>query len=317
MSMRRLLPPALAVTTALILAGCPGPEIRKIDPDPFAQSQASPSPAAMVEPRPDADVAPRAFLPAPSQQIPRDAQTLAEELQTTTLALRDAIDSWRSHGDTSTYPPRDDVQLLALYQQRIYRVLGRDSRLATRTIARLPKRLRGEARANTSAAANLFSLVTPVSGSPGFTTADPLPAGRLLKHYREAESRFGVAWEVLAAINSVETRFNRITSSSTAGAQGPMQFIPSTWAAYGMGGDIHDPRDAIIGAANYLRASGAPGDYRRALYAYNPSLDYVDAIWAYARQIMQDERDYFAYYNWQVFVLTTSGDRRLTGPGLE
>lgn len=167
MSMRRLLLPALAVATALILAGCPGPEIRKIDPDPFAQSKASPSPAAiMVEPRPDADVAPRAFLPAPSQRIPRDAQTLAEELQTTTLALRDSVESWRSHGDISTYPPPENVQLLALYQQRIYRVLGQDSKLATRTIARLPQRLQGEARANASAAANLFSLVTPVSGSP-------------------------------------------------------------------------------------------------------------------------------------------------------
>jgi soluble lytic murein transglycosylase-like protein len=317
MAKPRLISVALAVATALVLAACPGPKIKKINPDPFAASQGQASPAeGMTEPRPHTDVAPRALLPGPSRQIPRDARRLAEELEATTVALRDAIDAWRARGDPSAYPPPEDVELLALYQQRIYRVLGRDSKLANATIERLPKRLRSEARANTSAAANLFSLVTPVSGSPGFTTAKPLPAGRLLHHYRDAEQRFGVAWEVLAAVNSVETRFNRITSSSSAGAQGPMQFIPSTWAAYGLGGDIHDPRDAIMAAANYLRASGAPGDYRQALYSYNPSWDYVDAIWAYARQMMEDERDFFAYYNWQVFVLTTKGDRRLTGPGL-
>jgi soluble lytic murein transglycosylase-like protein len=317
MAMRRFLTPALAGATALILGACPGPEIREIDPDPFARGQPSPTAGAMVEPRPQTDVAPRAFLPGPNKSIPREPAELADTLATTTVALRDAVDSWRAHGDSSSYPPPEDVALLALYQQRMYRVLGRDPQLAKATIARLPGGVRGEAKANTSAAANLFSLVTPVSGSPGFTTAEPLPAGRLLKHYRDAQQRLGVAWEVLAAINSVETRFNRITSSSSAGAQGPMQFIPSTWAAYGMGGDIHDPRDAIMAAANYLRASGAPGDYRRALYAYNPSWDYVDAVWAYARQIMDDPRDYFVYYNWQVFVLTTSGDRRLTGPGLD
>ena len=76
-------------------------------------------------------------------------------------------------------------------------------------------------------------------------------------------------------MNLVETGFNKLRNDSVAGAQGPMQFIPSTWRAYGMGGDIHDPRDAIMGAANYLRASGAPGNYRRALYAYNPSTLYV------------------------------------------
>jgi hypothetical protein len=82
-----------------------------------------------------------------------------------------------------------------------------------------------------------------------------------------------------------------------------------------MGGDVHDPRDAILGAANYLRASGAPASYRRALYAYNPSRFYVDAVLRYVRQIRRDSRRYYGYYSWQVFVRTPSGERRLTGPG--
>ncbi len=90
-----------------------------------------------------------------------------------------------------------------------------------------------------------------------------------------------------------------------------MQFIPSTWKAYGMGGDVHDPHDAILGAANYLHASGAPGDIHRALFAYNPADLYVDAVLRFAREMARDPLAYYALYNWQVFV----GDRRLTGPG--
>jgi membrane-bound lytic murein transglycosylase B len=94
-----------------------------------------------------------------------------------------------------------------------------------------------------------------------------------------------------------------------------MQFMPSTWRRYGLGGNIHDPHDAIMAAANYLHASGAPGDYRRALHSYNPSPLYVDAVLRYARHIEQDRRAYFDYYSWQVFVRTPHGDVRLTGPG--
>ncbi|MGH2579259.1 MAG: lytic transglycosylase domain-containing protein [Actinomycetota bacterium] len=116
--------------------------------------------------------------------------------------------------------------------------------------------------------------------------------------------------------NYTESKFGRVVSASSAGAQGPMQFIPSTWAAYGLGGDVHDPHDAILGAANYLHASGAPGNYRVALYHYNPVPEYVDAVMRYARQMTRDPRTFYAYYNWQVFVLTKHGDLRLTGPGL-
>ena len=69
-----------------------------------------------------------------------------------------------------------------------------------------------------------------------------------------------------------------------------MQFMPATWAAYGLGGDISDPRDAILGAANYLHANGAPGDETRALFRYNPSSDYVRAVSRYARRIRADWR---------------------------
>jgi membrane-bound lytic murein transglycosylase B len=138
----------------------------------------------------------------------------------------------------------------------------------------------------------------------------------LLRYYRQAQRRFRVGWYVLAAVNFVESGFGRIRSPSWAGALGPMQFLPATWRAYGLGGNVYKPRDAILGAANYLRASGAPRDYRGALYAYNHSQSYVEAVLRYAERMKRDLRAFYAYYSWQVFVRTPSGLRRLTGPGL-
>src|SRR6185436_2312000 len=133
------------------------------------------------------------------------------------------------------------------------------------------------------------------------------PAAQLRTYYGEAQRRFHVAWYVLAAVNSVESAFNKLRNSSTAGAQGPMQFIPSTWRRYGLGGNVHDPHDAILGAANYLHANGAPSNYRRALYRYNPSWLYVDAVLRYANRFRADPRAFYVFYSRQVFVRTPHG----------
>ncbi len=93
-----------------------------------------------------------------------------------------------------------------------------------------------------------------------------------------------------------------------------MQFLPSTWRAYGMGGDIDDPGDSILAAANYLARSGGRSDLDRALFAYNHSIDYVRAIRRFAVRMRADERTYETYYAWQVYVRTATGTRRLTGP---
>jgi membrane-bound lytic murein transglycosylase B len=134
--------------------------------------------------------------------------------------------------------------------------------------------------------------------------------------YAAASQRFGISWDVLGAINFVESAFGRVRSASEAGARGPMQFLPSTWRRYGLGGNIEDAGDAILGAANYLRASGAPGDLRGALFAYNHSRDYVSAVLRLARRMRRDERAFLALYAWQVYARTPSGTRRITGPGV-
>ena len=146
-------------------------------------------------------------------------------------------------------------------------------------------------------------------------TGPPAAPGRLLAWYREAERRFGINRWVLASVNFIESAFGRTRSASHAGAQGPMQFLPATWSAYGLGGNVRDPHDAILGAANYLHASGAPADYRRALWSYNNSDLYVAAVLRYARQMRRQSRRFYAYWSWQVFVRTARGEKRLTGPG--
>jgi membrane-bound lytic murein transglycosylase B len=93
-----------------------------------------------------------------------------------------------------------------------------------------------------------------------------------------------------------------------------MQFKLATWRAYGLGGDVNDPHDAILGAANYLAANGAVHRERDALWHYNPSSRYVDAVERYANSIARSPDAFYAYYSWQVFVRTPTGDRRVTGP---
>jgi Transglycosylase SLT domain len=253
--------------------------------------------------------------PPADAPLPHGPTALAQRLTDTQRALDWAVEDWRRNGHPATGVPPDEVTLFALDQQRIHILLSARPQLAHDVLARLPGRIAAHARASIRARRMLGGLATPQPLSR-FRTGPARPAGELLRYYREAQRRFGVSWRVLAAVNLVESAFGRMRNHSTAGAQGPMQFIQQTWAAYGMGGNIRDPHDAILGAANYLHANGAPRDYRSALYHYNPSSLYVDAVLAYANRIRRDTRNYFAYYSWQVFVRTPDGTRRITGPGL-
>jgi membrane-bound lytic murein transglycosylase B len=248
--------------------------------------------------------------PPPDTPIPRGPAPLAATLVRTTATLRAAVADWKT-----TQAPSLNVTLPALYQQRIVRLLARDAVLAQRVLPRLPPAQRAHIRDDVFAHRELSRLTPPVDPRTiRVTRAEP--AARLRRYYREAERRFHVPWSLLAAVNLVESDFGRIGSASAAGAQGPMQFLPSTWRQYGLGGDVHDPHDAILGAANFLRAAGARTNVARALYAYNPSRAYVDAVQRYARWMRRDRFSFPVYYSRQLFVKTTVGERRFTGPGL-
>jgi hypothetical protein len=203
--------------------------------------------------------------------------------------------------------PEAAVARLGWEQQVAYRALRNHPDWAPAVLAALPPDLRPIVEANERAGRGLVALAEPQSQLPDWRIEAPPPPAVLLGFYREAEAASGIDWTFLAAIHFVETRMGRIRGTSTAGAQGPMQFLPSTWAAYGQG-DINDPRDAIFGAARYLAASGGPGDMSRALFAYNRSLRYVDAVQSYASVLAADQDlAYRGYYHWQVYFATTTG----------
>ena len=141
---------------------------------------------------------------------------------------------------------------------------------------------------------------------PDWHIVPPPPIEELMGYYKEAEAKFGVPWYFLASINLIETRMGRIRGDSAAGAQGPMQFIPSTWAAYGEG-DVNSYHDSILAAGRYLRAAGAPADMPKAILAYNHDTRYVNAVTGYAEVMHADPAAYRGFYGWQVYFPTKDG----------
>jgi membrane-bound lytic murein transglycosylase B len=224
---------------------------------------------------------------APAMATP--AERLADQLTTAETAIRDPA------------TPTGKLPALGRSQQQAYRALVRQPRLIPKVLAQLPPTLRRTVKANVLAGSELHKLNRPARRLPRWRIVAPAPAGQLLAAYRAAQARLAVPWEYLAAIHLVETRTGRIRGTSSAGAQGPMQFLPSTWKRYGHGGDIQATGDAILAAARLLAANGAPTDMAGALYAYNPSRRYVRAVSAYAGQLRANPRAFLGYYHWQVF----------------
>ena len=140
----------------------------------------------------------------------------------------------------------------------------------------------------TGALATSWAAIATPSLTGSGDVAD-IPADYLVL-YQQAAARFGLDWEVLAAVGRVETNHGRNAGGcapNAAGARGPMQFLPATFAhAASLAGvsdpDICDPADAIPAAAAYLESNGAPGDWTRALYRYNPADWYPPLVLGWA-----------------------------------
>jgi membrane-bound lytic murein transglycosylase B len=272
------------LAAGLLVAACSGGRSEVSPPAP-------PDNAAntLVRTIPAAPKVPTTTPPRSAPAATAAADRLATQLTTAETAIRDPA------------TPAEKLPTLGRTQQRAYRTLVRQPRLVPQVLAQLLPRLRPVVQANVLAGSELRKLNRPARPLPRWRIVAPAPASHLLAAYRAAETKLGVPWEYLAAIHLVETRFGRIRGTSSAGAQGPMQFLPPTWRRYGHGGDIQATGDAILAAARMLRANGAPTDMAGALYAYNPSRRYVRAVSAYASQLRANPRAFLGYYHWQVF----------------
>ncbi len=200
-----------------------------------------------------------------------------------------------------------DLAYMGHLQQLVYRHLIERPDLRDAVFGGIPHDLRGAADLNIAASADLY-LFGPVRVTelPAWRIVSAPPINDLLRYYREGEAEFGVPWYYLAAINLVETRMGRIRGDSYAGAQGPMQFMPATWDMYG-DGDINDTHDAILGAARYLSATGAPAKIEKAIWHYNHDNEYVDAVMKYAEVMRADPSAFRGFYGWQVYYVTANG----------
>ena len=258
----------------------------------------TPIPTAVPTAAPSVSAAPTA-TPAPNyNEVPaaaNDAAALTTELAMVEAGLRDpnvtgAQLAWLGHLQQLDYSRLQD------YPEWKETVLGA-----------LPEQTRTAVNESLEAGKQLRQLTGAIPKNlPDWKIVAPAPIEELLGYYKEAESTFGVPWYYLASIHLVETRMGRIRGLSSAGAQGPMQFMPATWAFYGRG-DINSDHDSILGAARYLKASGAPDNMPKALFAYNHAQAYVNALTLYAEAMKADAAAYRGYHGWQVYYPTKDG----------
>ncbi len=279
--------PSQQVTTTVEAAAAPTTAQVATSAEP-GTSSASPT----TEPEPD-PLAP----PAADAALPTDGATMAEALTLAEGAIRD--------------PAVTDAEAAAWgrHQQRLYLHLARNPSWVEEAIALEDPLLRRAAEANWTARVNLDALVDSEAAHtevPAWRIVDPRPVDELLGYYRDGEAEWGIDWTYLAAINLIETRMGRIEGVSTAGAVGPMQFLPTTWAEC-CDGDATNPADAIPGAARYLTIRGGPEDMERAIWGYNNSDRYVAAVTAYASVMRDDELAYRGYHAWQIYFRSTEG----------
>jgi hypothetical protein len=273
---------------ASVLVGCTHDAPPAPPPSPAA---AAPGPAT-VTPLDD-----ETTKPAEAQrQLSSDPAQLADDLVADEQALR----------DPST--PEPALQAAAHRQQAAYRTIGYHSEWDAITRPRIPPSMLEVYDLNVDARRQLTAMAEIKDAIPPWRIVAPAPADELLGHYRDAEAASGVGWNYLAAINLIETRLGSVVGPSSAGAQGPMQFLPSTFAGYGEGGDIYSPRDSIMAAGRYLAANGFAANRDQAIYRYNHAAQYVRAVNDYAAVLAADPAAFTGFYRWDVYVKTTAGD---------
>ncbi len=275
-----------------VLAGCGGAQ----QPIPVVTDRPD---VARAAPPPDPVLVPA--LTGQQPQAAADPRSLARQI---------------TAGETAVRDPVSRPELVAAggrTAQVAYRALVDRPGWDAAVLADVPAPLHDAVQHNAAAGREFQAMASRLPTTlPAWRIVEPLPAQEIRAHYAEAQRRFGVPWQVLAAVHLVETNMGRIVGLSAAGAQGPMQFMPATWARYGLGGDVWDTRDAILGAANYLAANGAADGtdaaLDKALYRYNNDTRYVRGVRHYAKVMQADERAFLGLHARHVYYRTQFGD---------
>lgn len=286
--------PATLLGLALV-AGCGGPDLAPGRPDVPGPADAPVTGTSPGDLPPELD-----FALADGPHHATSPGEVVDQVRVAERALR----------DRRTTP--DVLAAAGHLQQVAYRELSDHPRWDARVLDALPAGLARTTRETVAARRALRSMHPSATADladelPAWRIVPPAPLATLMRSYREAERRFGVDWEYLAAINLVETVYGRIRGTSVAGAQGPMQFMPATWEIYGAGGDIRDAHDAILAAGRLLRANGFARDRAEALRHYNDSAAYVRAVSLHARILQRRPHEVRGYHGWQVYYLTERG----------
>jgi hypothetical protein len=229
-----------------------------------------------------------------TRRIPTDPSALAAAINRAQRSIDDRSASARR------------LSTAARTDQLLLRQLANHRGLRRRTVARLSSAARSATVAALRATEALSRIVPVEHRFPDWRIVAPPGPGELLGYFHTAAAASRIPWSYLAAIELVETRMGRIHGLSPAGAKGPMQFMPSTWAEYGHG-NIDDQRNSIMLAARFLAANGGRKRIGGALFHYNPSSSYVAAVELYAREMRRDERAFYGYYYWQVLYRTSRG----------
>jgi hypothetical protein len=283
----------IAVPVALILAVSCGHDA------PLAPSTppiAAPTSAAPPSPTPTVTLLDDAAPVGAQPRLSPDPVQLADDLVADEQTLR----------NPST--PEAGLREAARRQQAAYRAIGYHPEWDSVTRPRIPAPLLEVYDLNVDARRQLTTMAEIRDTIPAWHIVAPAPADELLGYYREAEAASGVGWNYLAAINLIETRLGSVVGPSSAGAQGPMQFLPSTFAAYGEGSDIYSPRDSIMAAGRYLAANNFAANHDGAIYRYNNASQYVRAVNDYAAVLAADPAAFTGFYSWEVYLKTADGD---------
>jgi hypothetical protein len=275
--------PVVLTTIAIALAGCtqtapPGPP----------SATGGPAAVTLVDETTDATA-------GGQPRVSSDPVQLADGLVADEQTLRNPSAS------------EEALQTAAHRQQAAYRAIGYHREWDAITRPRIPAALLQVYDLNIDARRQLTAMAEAKDAIPAWRIVAPAPADELLGYYRDAEAASGVGWNYLAAINLIESRLGSVVGPSSAGAQGPMQFLPSTFSAYS-DGDIYSPHDSIMAAGRYLAANGFANDHDSAIYRYNHAAQYVRAVNDYAAVLAADPAAFTGFYRWDVYLRTVAGD---------